>query len=161
MGARRELVLIDTNVFVMDLRYKRDIHYQSNRKFLEIVEQEGTGFTTTVNLLEVCGILSFNLSKKQLTEFWFYFQQRYHINVLPTAAFEGSFPSIGIQDIFVEIKEKTSLGDALVLALAKKYLPFISTMVTWDKDHFGGKFHGTVLTPAEFSGPVNTLPSRH
>jgi len=36
-------------------------------------------------------------------------------------------------------------------AIAKKHLSFISTMITWGKGHFKGKFSGTVLTPEEFN----------
>ena len=33
MGAERALLLIDTNVFVIDLRYQQDTHYKTNRLF--------------------------------------------------------------------------------------------------------------------------------
>jgi hypothetical protein len=31
-----------------------------------------------------------------------------------------------------------------------KYLSFVSTMVTWENEHFKDKFAGKVLTPDEF-----------
>jgi hypothetical protein len=43
-----------------------------------------------------------------------------------------------------------SFGDALMIGLAQKLLPFVSTMVTWDKEHLKGKYYGEVLTPEEF-----------
>jgi hypothetical protein len=46
--------------------------------------------------------------------------------------------------------EITPLGDALIITIAKKRLSFISTMITWDKGRFKGKFSGAVLTPEEF-----------
>ena len=51
------------------------------------------------------------------------------------------------------LKRKTSLGDALMTSVAKKHLPFISTMITWDNLHFKNIFHGTVLTPEELLQP--------
>ncbi|MBW2205031.1 MAG: hypothetical protein JRF52_13405 [Deltaproteobacteria bacterium] len=45
MGSQEALILIDTNIFVIDLRYKRDVNYNSNLSFLEAVRQRGTGFT--------------------------------------------------------------------------------------------------------------------
>ncbi len=72
MGSERTPLLIDTNVFVIDLRYRQDTHYRANRKFLDAIGEEGTGFTTIVNLLEICGILSFNLNDRQLRELWVY-----------------------------------------------------------------------------------------
>jgi hypothetical protein len=135
---------------MIDLRYKRDISYRSNRNFLDYIGEKQTGFTTIANLLELCGILSFNLNKKQLTELWFYFQDKYQVTVLPSPNLETSFPNIGIKGILGLLKNRTSLGDALVVVVAQKHLPFISTMVTWDKIHFENIFPGTVLTPDEF-----------
>jgi hypothetical protein len=43
-----------------------------------------------------------------------------------------------------------SFGDALILGLAEKLLPFVKTMVTWDNEHFKDKYFGNVLTPEEF-----------
>jgi len=49
------------------------------------------------------------------------------------------------------MKKKTPLGDALTIAIARKRLSFISTMITWDKGRFKGKFSGAALTPEEFN----------
>jgi hypothetical protein len=67
--------------------------------------------------------------------------------VLPVPSLETSFPVIKIKEIFNLIKNRTSMGDALMISLAKKHLPFVSTMATWDDRHFKNIFSGTVLTP--------------
>lgn len=150
MGPKQDLVLIDTNIFVIDLRYKRDTNYEVNRVFLDYINDKGNGFTTIVNLLELCGILSFSLNEKQLTELWFYFQERYGVVVLPVPSFETNFPAVEIKQIFDLIKGRTSLGDALMISVANKHLPFVSTMVSWDDIHFENVFPGTVLTPEKY-----------
>lgn len=150
MGPKQDLILIDTNIFVIDLRYKRDANYKINRAFLDHIGDQGNGFTTIVNLLELCGILSFNLNEKQLTELWFYFQDRYRVVVLPVPSFEADFPAIEVKQIFDLIKGRTSLGDALMISVANKHLPFVSTMVSWDDIHFENIFPGTVLAPEEY-----------
>ena len=156
MGSKSGLVLVDTNIFVIDLRYRRDIHYENNLAFLNSVAEKGTGFTTIINLLELCGILSFNLNEKQLLELWFYFQDRYKVTVLPGPDLRSNFPAIGIQEVFDVLKNRASLGDALMLTVAEKYLPFVSTLVTWDDEHFKGQFPGTVLTPEEYLTSVHS-----
>jgi predicted nucleic acid-binding protein len=156
MGAESGLVLIDTNIFVIDLRYKRDIHYDNNLAFLDAVAVKGVGFTTIMNLLELCGILSFNLNEKQLLELWCYFQDKYKVTVLPTPELSSNFPTIGIQELFDVLKNRASLGDALMLTVAAKYLPFVSALVTWDDEHFKGQFPGTVMTPEEYVSPSPT-----
>ena len=150
MGPKQDLVLVDTNIFVIDLRYKRDANYEINRAFLDHMAEQKNGFTTIVNLLELCGILSFNLNENQLFELWSYFQDRYGVVVLPVPMLETNFPGIEIKEIFNLIKRRTSLGDALMISVAKKHLPFISTMITWDNMHLKNVFYGRVLTPEEF-----------
>ena len=41
--------LIDTNVFVIDLRYPRDRNFGVNRRFLDAIKRERCGVTTTIN----------------------------------------------------------------------------------------------------------------
>ena len=151
MGPKQDLVLVDTNIFVIDLRYKRDSNFRINRAFLDLIGEKRNGFTTIVNLLELCGILSFNLNEKQLIELWVYFQDKYGVVVLPVPSFETNFPIIKINEIFDLISSRTSLGDALMISVAKKHLPFVTTLVTWDDLHFKDIFPGTVLTPERFS----------
>ena len=151
MGPKQDLVLVDTNIFVIDLRYKRDSNFEINRAFLDLIGEKKNGFTTIVNLLELCGILSFNLNEKQLIELWVYFQDKYGVVVLPVPSFETNFPIIKIKEIFDLISRRTSLGDALMISVAKKHLPFVTTLVTWDDLHFKDIFPGTVLTPERFS----------
>lgn len=150
MGTKQEPVLIDTNIFVIDLRYHRDAHFGDNRAFLARIAQNGNGFTTIVNLLELCGILSFNLNRDHLLDLWTYFQNRYKITVLPEPELKHDFPRIKIDRLFEILCKKSSFGDALMIAVAENYLPFVSKMVTWDKNHFLDKFAGPVVTPDDY-----------
>jgi predicted nucleic acid-binding protein len=150
VGSQQELILIDTNIFVIDLRYKRDTNFKVNQAFLSVVAQTGNGFTTIVNLLELCGILSFNLNQDQLIDLWKYFHDRYKITVLPEPVLQSVFPGIKINRLFNILCKKASFGDALVISVAEKYLSFVSAMVTWDNEHFKDKFGGKVLTPDEY-----------
>jgi hypothetical protein len=54
------------------------------------------------------------------------------------------------------LKNRASLSDALMLTVAGKYLSFVSTLVTWDDEHFRGQFPGIVLTPEEYLTPNPT-----
>jgi len=59
---------LKSDIFVRDLRFLRDRDYGANRRFLEALRTAKNGVTTLYNLLEVCGILSFNLNSQQLKE---------------------------------------------------------------------------------------------
>ena len=52
MGSKQELILIDTNIFIIDLRYKIDTNFKLNQSFLSSVAHSGSGFTTIVNLIQ-------------------------------------------------------------------------------------------------------------
>ena len=130
MGSKQELILIDTNIFVIDLRYKRDTNFKLNRTFLSYVAQNGSGFTTIVNLLELCGILSFNLNQDQLLDLWTYFQDKYKITVLPELNLQNDFPSIEINRLFGILSKKTSFGDALMISVAEKYLSLFEDAIS-------------------------------
>ena len=42
-----------------------------------------------------------------------------------------------------------SLGDGQVLLTSRNHVAFVTTLVTWDRDHFADRFAGRVATPAE------------
>ena len=141
--------LIDTNVFVIDRRYRRDRNYAANRRFLDAVKRERSGFTTMINLLELCGILSFNLNDHQLQTVWDGFPQHYGVGVLPVPAADASLPPFPIRDVLGYLRRRMALGDALFLLTADRHLAFARTLVTWDREHFADRFPGRVATPAD------------
>ena len=141
--------LIDTNVFVIDLRYPRDRNFGVNRRFLDAIKRERSGITTTVNLLELCGILSFNLNQRQLSTLWEQFPDRFGVDVLPTAEFDAPVPKMGVGELFALLQQRMSLGDGQFLLTASNHVAFVTTLVTWDRDHFLDRFAGRVATPEE------------
>ena len=141
--------LIDTNVFVIDLRYPRDRNFGVNRRFLDAIKRERSGITTTINLLELCGILSFNLNQRQLSTLWEQFPGRFGVDVLPTAEFDAPVPRMGVGELFALLERRMSLGDGQFLLTARNHVAFAKTLVTWDRDHFVERFAGRVVTPEE------------
>lgn len=149
MDPKKALVVVDTDVFVRDLRYIRDRETKTNRRFLDVLAQQGNGVTTIVNLLELCGILSFNLAPGQLKELFFYFPKRYRIQILPIHTLEDPLPAVEIRDLFACISSKMSFGDALVAACIEKFLPGADLFVSWNARHFQ-HLGIPALTPTQF-----------
>jgi len=147
---KADVVIIDSNVFVIDLRYQNDKNFEANSRFLKLVYSKGSGVTSLINLLEITGILSFNLNERQLSEFYRYFSQRYNTDVIPSLSPDSHLPEIEIRRLLDIMAKKASFGDALVIASIEAYIPHASYFVTWDKEHFKGKLDAKVLTPAEF-----------
>ncbi len=77
------MIFVDTSVFVIALRYTRDRHARTNGAFLRVLADRGGGVTSIVNLLELCGILSFNLNDRQLQALFLHFARRFGVRVLP------------------------------------------------------------------------------
>ena len=148
------LTFIDTSVFVIDLRYKRDRNFAPNRAFLGRVAEEGGGVTSIFNLLELCGILSFNLNENQLKELFFYFPEHYHIEVLPHTSREGLLPTFELGDMFEIISRRAGFGDALIIAAIEKHIGGAARFVSWNARHFKGRLSIRSLTPREFLGPI-------
>ena len=150
MVATPGVTVIDTPVFVIDLRYKRDRNFASNRAFLDRLVEEGHAATTIFNLLEVCGILSFNLSERQLEEMFHYFPQHYNVDVLPHSTLESPLPPLKTGDLFHVIARKTSFGDALIISAVEKHIPGTGCFVSWNARHFKGRLSVPTLTPREY-----------
>ncbi len=144
------LTVIDTSVFVIDLRYKKDKDFAANRAFLDWMAQERSGATTIFNLLEVCGILSFNLNEKQLGELFFYFPQHYGVDVLPSAAPESLLPAFRTGDLLNIVLRKAGVGDALIIAAIEKHIAAAVHFVSWNAQHFVNRLTIPCLTPREF-----------
>ncbi|MFH1014986.1 MAG: hypothetical protein V1762_03605, partial [Nitrospirota bacterium] len=105
MDKKKIPVFIDTNVFVIDLRYKDDANFRINRNFLDFVAEHDKGSTSIINLLELCGILSFNLNQQQISELFHYFPSKYRVEIIPSDNIE-SFIEIPAKDIMDIIYKK-------------------------------------------------------
>ncbi len=140
-------VLIDTDVFLIDLRYPRDFRYSENKLFLERVKQgKLVGWATVYNLMEVCGILSFNLSSQSLQELFIGFATQFNLRIL--------FPNDGNEkvcfapaEILEIMKRKLIFRDALIAEVAQKHSRHLDFFVTWNAAHFQEKLSLKVLTP--------------
>src|SRR5260370_41644216 len=77
------MLALDSDVFLIDCRYRRDAKYAVNRRFLdELVAGQVERATTVFNVLEICGVLTFNLNPAQLRAFYANFARHYGVRVL-------------------------------------------------------------------------------
>lgn len=140
-------VFIDTDIFVRDLRYQRDANIASNQNFLEKVRSRKIkGVTSIFNLLEVCGVLSFNMSQDGLLKLYADFTKHYAVQILFPAN-----PQVELQydipQIFQSIINKQSLGDAQISYVINRFASDLSYMATWNIAHYEGSVTIPVLTP--------------
>jgi len=142
-------VFVDTDVFVIEKRYKRDAKYRETTKLLKkAVKDEIIACTSIYNLLEFCGILSFNLSPENTVRLYLGFAKKYNTTILFPHETDKliCFNSKCILEI---IKQKMSFGDALVASVVNRNKKNLNAFVTWNVEHFKGKLGIPVLNPTD------------
>ncbi|MSQ82321.1 MAG: hypothetical protein EXR77_05290 [Myxococcales bacterium] len=144
------MILIDSNVFVIDLRYPRDTNAALNRSFLDAMAARHDVVTTVVNVLEVAGILSFNLAPAQVQALVATFAARYRLRVVPHLDIAMALPGPPVGDLIARIAGKMAFGDALVLAIAEAAVAADSAFVSWDAELFVGRTTLRVATPEQW-----------
>lgn len=143
------MVLLDSNLFVIDRFFPRDAHFSINRRFLDSLSTLEAGIST-FTLLELCGIASFNLTPKDL-QLWLYnFPHVYPVRVLDPWGI-GTEPSSTwfsqlLADLTEKIVRKMSFGDAVLLREAERYS--VAAIVTWNTKDFIRRTTIPVRTPA-------------
>ncbi len=143
-------VFIDSDVFVRDLRYPRDQKNEINRRFLDQVERGRIkGATSYFNLLEVCGVLSFNYTTEDLMELYSDFINHFRVKIFYPSDAQGYF-QYDLVRIFERIKQKQDLGDAQVGYVVERFSSLVSCFVSWNARHFEGKLPVPVMTPAAY-----------
>ena len=146
------MILIDSDVFVLDLLYPTDTRIEATRRFLEDGVESGEERATTIfNVLEVCGIASFNRSSEDVMRLFQAFHQIYDLDVLyPKTSAPSSEDILTnlVARTFTRILRKMNFSDALILTTAESF--GISTLVTWNVKHFEDRTTMQVITPGEF-----------
>jgi len=142
------MIFIDSDVFLIDLRYKRDPKFYENKEFLQKVQKTGNGVTSIFNLLEICGVLSFDLNNQQLKELFYYSPLRYNVKILPTSDESTRLPIPTVKQIMQVIAKKVAFGDALIIAFIEK-IEGISTFVSSNAKHFVNRLSISAVTPSD------------
>jgi predicted nucleic acid-binding protein len=144
------VICIDSDVFLIDLRYPADHRARATRAFLETVARSGDAATTVFNVLEVTGVLSFNLSDQQVVDFYAHFPRRYNVRVLPYHDPAQRLPALPLRQVLQTIQRKMAFGDALIATLVNRLHSALEAFVTWNDAHFQGRLAVPIFTPATY-----------
>jgi predicted nucleic acid-binding protein len=150
LDKKKVTIFIDTNVFIIDLRYRHDLNFKTNRNFLDFIARHDKGVTSLINLLEVCGILSFNLNQQQILELFYYFPEKYKVDIIPSYDMDSLLPETSVKAMMDIISQKASFGDALIANHANHFFKEKTAFVSWDAIHFKHLLSVKALTPREF-----------
>lgn len=144
------MIFVDSNLFVIDLRYPDDADYRVNRRALDRLARDGSGMTSVLNVLELCGILSFNLSVAALYAVYVHFVQRYRVTLVPGGGYDTRLPAPTVRDVLTKMEKRMALKDAEIALVVEQHAANLSAFVSWNARHFAGKFSVPALTPREW-----------
>lgn len=150
-------VFIDTDIFVRNLRYRDDKNIIENNRFLDLVKEKGIiGFTSIYNLLELCGILSFNLSPESLLHLYGGFKKRFRLKQILFGTYSNENLIININKVFAQLLKKMSFGDALIAGCVEYHGDLIEAFVSWNVKLYEGKLNVDVYTPTALLKNLHT-----
>ena len=145
------MVLLDSNIFIVDRFFPRDDLYGPNKIFvdqLESIEAAISAFT----LLEVCGAACFRLSKRELESWLYRFPIFYPVLILDAFGLKGKeaqeWWSRFVAEVSDKVSRKMTFGDGLLLREAENY--GMEAVVTWNTKDFSHRTRLPVLTPTAF-----------
>jgi hypothetical protein len=144
------VIFVDSNLFVIDLRYPDDADYRVNRRALDRLARNGSGMTSVLNVLELCGILSFNLSVAALHALYVHFAQRYRMTLVPGGGYDTRLPAPTVRDVLTKMEKRLALKDAEIALAVEQHAANLSAFVSWNAKHFAGKLSVPALTPHEW-----------
>jgi len=144
------MILSDSDVFLIDRIYTRDDRYEANRRFIEKLPKLDAA-TSIYNLLEICGIAANVLSRSELEQLFYYFDELYGVQLIypkdSGRTVEEYFRDF-TEQMFRLVSKKMKYPDAQILFIAEEY--GVSHLVTWNTKDFKGRTYISVLTPQEF-----------
>ena len=150
------MVVIDTDVLLMEFAFQRDPRAKVNHDFMAAVQTRADEPATTVyNLMELLGQLSFNLAPARLDAWPEWLQRAHSLSILwPEAPLESPAASFFQAEIFdrpfTRIRtHRMAFLDSLIVGVAEAG-PDVRAFVTWNARHFKGKIRLPVLTPDEY-----------
>ena len=130
------MIMIDSDVFIMDNFYTNDPRYEQNSLFLHRV-QHTKNFTTIFNLLEVCSLIAPHCDEKELLGFFENFDRTYNLEIIYPSSYDLSTEYF-MDHFFGEILHTTqytgNMVDSLIFTLLKQRS--IRVVVSWNAKHY-------------------------
>jgi len=145
------MILLDADILLLDIRYPRDARFSTNERLLQVLQARGLIRGITVYaLLEVIGVLSFNLSTDQIRQLYFLLPGRYGLQIVPALSDTQEIPTFTLSIILTQIEKKMAVGDALQALSIQHLTPQATCLLSWNARHFHQKLSVPALTPEEW-----------
>jgi hypothetical protein len=145
------MILLDADILLLDIRYPRDARFGTNEQLLKTLQERGLARGITLYaLLEVVGILSFNLSTDQIRRFYALLPRQYSLQVVPALEVSQEMPTFVLSTILAQMEKKMAVGDAFQALYLQRFAPQATCLLSWNARHFYQKLSVPALTPEEW-----------
>ncbi len=148
------LVFLDSNLFLIDRFFRRDVLYPPTRAFLSRLN-EIPAVLSVLTLLELCGASSFRLGPLETGRWLHQFAAIYPVEILSPFGMgdERAVAWVGAwtDELGTYLARRMTLGDALLAREADRYAA--DAIVTWNLKDFERKTTSPVFTPRTYPGP--------
>lgn len=145
------MIVLDSNVLLIDIRYNNDPNYAVNRRSLDALIASGIPLAVTTQVvLEVVGVMCFGVPAASVVKVWPRAQKQYNLLVLPDPATVPDHCGCAPDEIIAQMVSKRPAGDATIAAQIAKYAAGATAFLTWNLKHFRGNLAIPVLTPDEW-----------
>jgi hypothetical protein len=145
------MIVLDADILVLDIRYPRDPRFLTNERLLKTLQERGLARGITLYaLLEVVGILSFNLPTDQIVRLYALLPSRYGLQVVPARGASPETPAFALSAILAQMEKKMALGDAFQALYVQQFASQAICLLSWNARHFHQKLSVPALTPEEW-----------
>lgn len=101
------MILLDADILLLDIRYPRDARFSTNEKLLKTLQEQGLESGVTLYaLVEIIGILSFNLPTEQIQKLYALLPGRYGLQVIPALDVNQNTPTFLLAKTLVQLEKK-------------------------------------------------------
>jgi hypothetical protein len=145
------MIVLDSDLLVIDLRYPADARYLVNGKVLDALHLSTEELAITCQtLLEVIGVVSFNSTSSWTSNLPERIPIWYAVTVIPDPKTHPVHANCAVQSLIDIMAQRCALEDAVVLEQIKQFAPHCKLFLTWNARHFRGKLSIPVQTPEEW-----------
>jgi hypothetical protein len=145
------MILLDSDVLLIDLRYPNDAKFAVNRQTLDRIRDRQLACGITIQtLLETVGILSFNLSSARLPRLPNLLRVQYRLSVVPDPQQHPGYAGCTIDELVQQMSQRMALGDAVQAVQVRRHAPTADCLLSWNSKHFVGKLPIPTYTPEEW-----------
>ena len=147
------VILLDADVLLIDLRYPNDVRFGTNRRVLDRLRTEGFAVGITAQaLLEIVGVLSFNVAASRIVPWADLICVQYGLGVVPDPQSHPDFAGCTFREIVSRMSSRMALGDAVQAIQIERHTPTADCLLSWNAKHFADKLAVPVQTPADWLG---------